>query len=72
MSDNMTRRDTLRRSIDDNEQQLKQALGQLKDSIKAEVSVGSHVARTPYRVLAIAVGLGFVLGVWPDPERHQP
>lgn len=71
MTDTQSRRIALRRSIDDQEQQLKSALGQLKNSIKAEVSVGSRVSRMPYQMLAIALGVGFVLGVWPEPVSHD-
>ena len=63
------RRTALKEAISGDEENLKGALSQLKTSLRDEVSVGQRVARSPYRLLAYALGAGFLLGVLRKDEQ---
>lgn len=55
----------LERAIEDDKQQLQEALGRLGSVVKDEVDPRVKVANSPYKALAISFGLGFVIGALP-------
>ena len=65
------RRTALKEAITGDEEHLRGAFNQLKTSLREEVSVGPRVARKPYRLLAYAVGAGFLLGCLPRNEQSS-
>ena len=67
MSAKMSKR-ALEQAIEQDKQQLQQALGRLGDCVKDEVDPRVRVAKSPYRALGLSFAVGFVVAAVQAPR----